>query len=326
MVVYAPRVTVHPDRYGADRSRQVPMVKWLILHTSEQSGAEDPDDAEGLAAFMTQPGDRPSSSGGFYGASYHAVTDTDRIIPCTPDYLVAYAAGGANQYGLHLCLPVRIRARSTSDPDANVSRAEWLDVGSRPYIRQAAEWIVDKARLYRIPLRRITDAEMAAGSWGFCDHWTASRAFRKSDHTDVGPDFPWDVLAADIASIVNPPPPIQEDDMKLMTPRRVTDTRNTTIRDAYKAKAGSTSTITIPEAKGYALAQVTVTVAEPEARGHLTTWPAGDKPDTSFSNYEAGQTIPETLFVELDDNGAFRLFTHARTHLIVDFTGVAATA
>jgi hypothetical protein len=212
MISYAPRITVHPDRYGADRSRQVPMVKWLILHTSEQSGAEDLNDAEDLARYMETPGDRPSSSGGFYGASYHGVTDTDRIIPCTADHLVAYAAGGANQYGLHLCIPVRIRARSTTDQDANVSRMEWLDAGSRPYIRQAAEWIVDKARLYRLPLRRITAEQMAAGSWGYCDHWTASRAFRKSDHTDVGPDFPWDVLAADIASIVNLPEPPQPPD------------------------------------------------------------------------------------------------------------------
>lgn len=82
MAVYAPRVTVHPDRYGASRARQSPMVKWLILHTSEQSGAEDDGDAEALAAFMTTPGDRPSSSGGRFGASYHTVTDTDRLIPC----------------------------------------------------------------------------------------------------------------------------------------------------------------------------------------------------------------------------------------------------
>jgi hypothetical protein len=207
MIVYAPRVTVHPDRYGADRSRQVPMVKWLILHTSEQSGAEDVNDAEDLARFMTTAGDRPSSSGGFYGASYHAVSDTDRVLPCTEDHLVAFAAGGANRYGLHLCLPVRIRARSTTDPDANVSRAEWLDAGSRPYIRQAAEWIVDKALLYRIPLVRITPQQMAAGALGYCDHHTASLAFRKSDHTDVGAHFPWDVLAADIASIIEPPKP-----------------------------------------------------------------------------------------------------------------------
>lgn len=223
MAVYAQRITVHPDRYGADRSAQSPMVKWLILHTSEQSGVEDELDAENLASYLTTPGDRPSSSGGRYGASYHAITDTDRIIPCTEDHRVAYAAGGANKYGLHLCLPVRIRPRSSSDTAANTSRERWLDDGSRPYIRQAAEWIVDKAALYGIPLRRITPEQMAAGSWGYCDHWTATSAFGKSTHTDVGPDFPWDVLAHRIAELVNRPqpptpvPPTMEvDDMEVI--------------------------------------------------------------------------------------------------------------
>jgi hypothetical protein len=211
-ITYAPRVTVHPDRYGANRSAQKPMVKWLILHTSEQSGAEDVNDAEDLAAFMRRPGDRPGSNGPF-GASYHGVTDTNRVIPCTEDHLVAYAAGGANQYGLHLCLPVRINPRSLDDPDANYTREEWLDAGSRPYIRQAAEWIVDKARVHNIPLHRITESEMAAGRSGFCDHWTASKAFKKSDHTDVGLAFPWDVLWSDIIAIVNPPQPPEEDEM-----------------------------------------------------------------------------------------------------------------
>jgi hypothetical protein len=120
-----------------------------------------------------------------------------------------------------------------------------------------------------------------------------------------------------------------EDDMRTLPARRVTDTRGqpgTPGRDTYKAAAGSTSTITIAEAKGFDLAQVTVTVAEPEGPGHLTTWPEGAKPNTSFSNYVAGQTIPQTLLVELDANGSFRLFTLARTHLIVDFTGAVATA
>lgn len=214
MAVYGPRIIVHPDRYGADRSAQSPMVKWLILHTSEQSGAEDPDDAEDIGLFLTKPGDRPTSSGGRYGASYHAITDTDRIIPATEDHLVAFAAGGANRYGLHLVIPVRIRPRSDTDTDANTSRTRWLDPGSRPYITRAAEWLIDKSRQHDVPLQGITADQMADGVSGYCDHWTASRAFRKSTHTDVGPHFPWDVLEHDIAIIVNSQPtPIPEEDL-----------------------------------------------------------------------------------------------------------------
>lgn len=226
MVVYADRVTVHPDRIGADRSGQQPMVKWLILHTSEQGGIEDDGDAEALAAYLTAPGDRPSSSkpSGRYGSSYHAITDTDRIIPCVEDHLISYSAGGANRYGLHLCLPVRIVKRAPDDVSANVTRERWLDAGSRPYIRQAAEWIVDKAAEHDVPLRRITPEQMRAGESGYCDHWTASLAFGQSTHTDLGPAFPWDVLADDIATITTP----QEDDMvPLAEPYRAYDSRQT---------------------------------------------------------------------------------------------------
>ena len=202
-ITSGPRVNVHPDRQGADRTGG--RIDYIIGHTSEQSGLEDPDDAEDLARYLTSKGDRPSPSrpGEFYGASYHAITDTDRVLPCTLDTRVAYSAGGGNQYGLHICLPVR----------AAQTRAQWLDEGSRPYIRQFAEYIVDKATEHDIPLRHLTPGDMSAGGRGYADHATVSLAYKKSDHTDCGSSFPWDVLAADIAAITTPD---QEDDM---TPR-----------------------------------------------------------------------------------------------------------
>lgn len=197
---YGPRVDVHPDRQGSDRSDATgAMVRNIVLHTSEQSGLEDPNDAEDLARYLESPGDRPSSSkpSGRYGSSYHAITDTARILPCVVDHVVAYAAAGGNRYGLHICLPVKARQ----------SRAEWLDAGSRPYIAQAAAYIVDKSHRYGIPIRRITADQLRNGSWGYCDHATVSAAFGRSTHTDCGAHFPWDVLADDIAALLEPPDP-----------------------------------------------------------------------------------------------------------------------
>lgn len=212
--VYGPRVNVHPDRMGANRANQIPLIRYLILHTSEQSGAEDPDDAEDLARYLESPGDRPSSSkpSGRYGSSYHGITDTDRVLPAVPDTVVAFAAGGGNRYGLHLCLPVK----------AGQTRAQWLDVTSRPYIAQAARWIVDNATRHRIPLVKITASQMAAGSWGYADHATVSRAFAKSDHTDVGVHFPWDVLKADIDYLARVPVPEPPEEPDMPTPEYVT--------------------------------------------------------------------------------------------------------
>ena len=219
---YGPRINVHPDRIGADRSKQFPLVNYLILHTSEQSGLEDPNDAEDLGKFLSSPGDRPKSGGGKYGSSYHGITDTDHIKPCVPDTFVAYAAGGGNRFGLHLCFPVKAQ-----------SREQWLEGESRLYIRQGAEWIVDKARQYRIPLTRITSSQMMSGAIGYADHYSVSLAFKQSNHTDVGFGFPWDVLAADIKKITAPviPPVIEpapipeptpepkEQDMVLIDPK-----------------------------------------------------------------------------------------------------------
>jgi hypothetical protein len=136
--------------------------------------------------------------------------DTDRIIPAVPYATVSYSAGGANSQGIHGCFPGK----------AGQTREQWLDVISRAMIRQAAAWMRDVSVEQGIPLRRLTVAQVAAGERGYCDHYDVSRAFRKSTHTDVGPAFPWDVLAADITALVIPSPIIppitqtEDDDMQ----------------------------------------------------------------------------------------------------------------
>jgi hypothetical protein len=189
VTVYGPRCNVHPDRTGATRR---PPYRLLVVHTSE--GSEGTSSAENLCNFMTQPGDRPSTSGGKFGASYHYVTDTDRVIPAAPDNVVAYAAAGANNDGLHVCIPGK----------AGQIRAEWLDVTSRAYIGQLADVMRDKGKEFAIPMIRLNPAEIIAGRTGYCGHVDISRAYHKSDHTDPGVAFPWDVLA-DLLAPEEPP-------------------------------------------------------------------------------------------------------------------------
>jgi len=189
---YTDRVPVHPDRYGVVKT--VPNL-WAILHTSE--GAESGTAAENLAAYMTRPGDRPNGSGGVYGSSYHAVFDTDQVIPAVPYHTVAYSAGGANAQGIHGCFPGK----------AGQTRAQWLDPVSRAMIRQCAAWLCDIQTEFGIPVRvKMSPAQMVAHQKGLGDHYTATLAFRKSTHTDVGDGFPWDVLADDITNLLTPPP------------------------------------------------------------------------------------------------------------------------
>lgn len=313
MTSYGPRVPVHPDRIGSHRTNE---VRYLVLHTSEQSGAEDPNDAEDLAKFLTSPGDRTTSSGGRYGSSYHGITDTDRVLPCVADDFVAYAASGGNRDGLHLCLPVK----------AGQTRAQWLDATSRPYIRIAAWWIVDKARAHRLPLVRISPAELAAGRLGYCDHGTVSKAFGLSTHTDVGPNFPWDVLAADIATFATPPPPPTDwtpggTMLYTSTPkRRLVDTRT---RGA-KLADGETFEVTIPNPPDVIAktAILNVTVADPDGPGYVQVDGASFG-ETSDGNFQPGGPPEACPTIAAIDAGRIRLrIVRTSAHVIVDLLGV----
>ncbi len=184
MTVYGPRCQVHPDRTGA--VRPTAGLRLLVVHTSE--GSEGPSSAENLCSFMTLKGDRPNGDGTYFGASYHYVTDTDRVLPAAPDNVVAYAAAGANNDGVHICIPGK----------AGQTRQEWLDGVSRAYIVQLGAVMIDVANRYDIPLVPLTVAEIVAGAHGYCGHVDISNAYHRSDHTDPGVAFPWDVLAAEL--------------------------------------------------------------------------------------------------------------------------------
>ena len=51
---------------------------------------------------------------------------------------------------------------------------------------------------------------MKAGRRGYTSHAEVSKAFRQTDHTDPGVNFPWDVLAAEIARLTTTPQTIEE--------------------------------------------------------------------------------------------------------------------
>lgn len=197
-VKYAPRVPVHPERYGATRTNP---LRLLVIHDSE--GAESETAAEALAAAFARPGDRwvdeDDHSRGKYGASYHYVFDTDDVIPVVPENVVAYAAGGANNDGVHACFPGK----------ASQTREQWLDPVSSAMIDRAAEWLLDRSLALHIPLVWLTVADVRAGLWGVTDHATISLAYKKSTHTDPGAAFPRDVLMQRAHKVAAPLPPVQ---------------------------------------------------------------------------------------------------------------------
>ena len=185
---YGPRTDVHPTRHGPRKTTQ---NKWVVLHTSE--GGELTNSAEALSAFMRTPATKSNV------ASYNCVFDTNQVLLAVPYDVVPYAAGGGNAQGIHGCFPGR----------ANQTRAQWLDETSFAMIEQAALWILDVCDRYDIPPRRITWQQVKNGEMGICDHYDITRAFKKSTHTDVGVDFPWDVLFDEIDAALYPSEPDQ---------------------------------------------------------------------------------------------------------------------
>jgi hypothetical protein len=296
---YADRVEVHPDRYGS--VRQLPPT-WIVIHTSE--GSNGPDAAEQLAQFLTRPGDRVTASGSRYGSSYHAIIDLEQVIPAVVDARVAYSAPGANTNGLHVVLPGR----------AGQTRQQWLSEPSLSRIDTLGKYFRDLRQKYGIPLERVTPAEMVAGTRGYCDHAAVRDAFGKTDHWDVGPNFPWDVLASKIRET---PTPTGE----TMQPinRRMSDTRK--YGPGGRMTPGVPLRLELPQdVKSARACQISAAVVEPSAPGYLTAAGALPLPVTSFCNYSA-DTLQGTTIIDVID-GSIYVQASSECFLVVDIQAI----
>lgn len=317
VATYGPRCYVHPDRVGSLKSRGPNRL--IVLHTTE--GSEGPLSAENLCAFMGLPGDRQTSSGSWYGASYQYAVDTDRVIPAVQDHYVAYSAAGANHDGVHVCIPGKV----------SQSRAMWLDTVSRAYIHNAAAVTVDLAAKHGIPLFRIYSNDVRIGEWGVCDHGDVSDAFGLSNHTDVGDNFPWDVFWEDVDRFTGQ----EANEMRARKegPIRILDTRSNMTPGPLGA--GEVRRIgVLPPSGGWAQHQwaraavVDIGVADPQSAGFITAWSGVDpRPGTSTQDFEAGAERSNLAVVPMigdDVNGwTFSVYSHVTTHLVIDLLGWA---
>lgn len=294
---YGPRTNVHPTRHGGKKTTT---TLWIVLHTSE--GGEADWSAEALSAFMTTPATATNL------ASYNDVFDHERVLPAVPHNVIPYAAGGGNALGIHGCFPGLARQ----------TRAEWLDANSLAQIKTAARWIIDVAIEFDIPLIRISWEQVKAGQSGICDHYDISRAFKKSDHTDVGPGFPWDVLFAEIVRLVDnkplpplpPGPPLEVGEMHLVNPaRRLYDTRNQGTKKA-------TTLVACPTGLDPGVVKA--------VRVNITIVPQGIagwcQPDgaTSYCQFTASTNTDHEKAFPLNPDGSISLGATTPVHWIID--------
>lgn len=154
--------------------RTVP-IRLVVIHDME--APEKSTTAEAVARYFAG---LPASN----KASAHVCVDNDSAVRCVDDNDRAWHAPGANADGLGLELAGYARQ----------SRAQWLDAYSEAVLRQAARITADWCKKYKIPVKRLSVAELKAGQKGIVGHRDVSAAYRQTDHTDPGPNFPWDVF------------------------------------------------------------------------------------------------------------------------------------
>ncbi len=115
------------------------------------------------------------------GGSAHVVCDIAESVRCASDDLVCWhAPPNRRTLGYEICA------------EANYTREQWLSPQVWPAVARVAAEVKADAAKYGIPIHRCTVAEVAANRGGQRGHVDVSQAFHQSDHTDPGPNFPWD--------------------------------------------------------------------------------------------------------------------------------------
>jgi N-acetyl-anhydromuramyl-L-alanine amidase AmpD len=157
-------------RVGASVGRKVRLV---VIHDMEFP--EKLTAAEDVARYFNTTNTK---------ASAHICVDANSIVQCVYDSDVAYAAPGANHDGIQIELAGY----------GSQTREQWLDTYSVAVLTYAADATSQYCTKYSIPAVHLTNAQLKAGKKGIIGHYQASEVYKKSDHTDPGKNFPWDVF------------------------------------------------------------------------------------------------------------------------------------
>lgn len=123
-------------------------------------------------------------------ASAHYIVDAGSIYQSVKEDDQAWHAAGDNAHSIGI----------EHAGYAKQSADEWQDEYNQQMLALSARLAADIASRYGIPAVRLTVADLIAGKSGFASHADVSKAFKKSDHADPGPNFPWDSYLASVAS------------------------------------------------------------------------------------------------------------------------------
>lgn len=186
--------TTNPQPYPGPDTPQWPFVKakWykeipgvyrkvrlVVMHDMEYP--EKMTAAEDVARYFQNP---RNDKGEPVKASAHICVDADSTVQCVKDRNVAFAAPGANSDGIQVEMAGYGRQ----------TRVEWLDVYSTQLLLRSADAVALYLRKFYLPTELLTASQVRAGSKGITGHVMVSQAYGESNHTDPGPNFPWDIF------------------------------------------------------------------------------------------------------------------------------------
>lgn len=176
---------VEPRSWTVGRMHGPP--RFITIHYT--AGAEGPGTAMNGALFDAKRTD---------GTSTHYFVDSTQVVQCVKTVDTAHTAlRHGNWWGIHY-----------EQTGTAQTRAQWLDPVSRATIRNTARQAARDMTRWKIPLVRVQGRGVRdLDARGVCGHvdWTVGWPEDGGDHTDPGPEYPWDALFADLAEFLGGP-------------------------------------------------------------------------------------------------------------------------
>lgn len=150
-------------------------VRLIVLHTAECPCK--PGKALAVAKYFA--GESAEQPGGVA----HYTVDPESTTHSVPEATACAHAGAASRLG------------SVGIEMCGYSADQWTDAAHQATMRRAAALARDVAARWRVPLVRLTAADLAAGKRsGYTYHRDVTASLGGTSHTDPGPNFPYDLM------------------------------------------------------------------------------------------------------------------------------------
>jgi N-acetyl-anhydromuramyl-L-alanine amidase AmpD len=123
-------------------------------------------------------------------ASAHYGVDRDEILQYVLERDIAWHAPGVNHNGIGVELAGY----------ASQGARDWADDYSAALLARSAELVSALCATYKIPVTFVEASGLLDGDRGITTHAEVSRAFKLSNHTDPGTNFPMTTYLQSVAS------------------------------------------------------------------------------------------------------------------------------